>query len=92
MNPRIILKQPQRNTMYGSVAPALVKKPTGLIQMVKVFLILVVSPYVEVGNLKVAPEMARGIAVRGVGAGWIHAAICEPAHAVVGGEVFWVRA
>ena len=59
-----VLEQSQRDRMHGSISPSLVKEPSRTIQMLKVVLICLAPPKFHVGNLKVAPEMTRRVAVR----------------------------
>lgn len=91
MNPRIILKQPQRNTMNRRIPPPFIKETTRLIQMLKILLILLRPPKVKISNLEIRPEMARAIPVRGVGVLRPQSAVCEPHERVVSRQIIRMR-
>lgn len=58
-----ILEQSQRDRMYGSVSPSLVKEPPCAIQMLEIFPVCFAPPEFHVGNLEIAPEMTRRVAL-----------------------------
>lgn len=74
--------------MNRRIPPSLIKKPTGLIQMLKVLLIFLRTPKIKISNLKITPKMTRAVPVRGVGVLRSLRAVCEPHERVVGGQIF----
>lgn len=58
-----ILEQSQRDRMHGSVSPSLVEESPGAIQMLEIVLVCLAPPEFHVGNLEIAPEMTRRVAV-----------------------------
>ena len=91
MYPRLILKQPQRNTMHRRIPPSLIKEPSGPIQMVKVILIRLTPPELHIRNLKITPEMARRVPVGLQIVLWSRLFIDQPRHRVVFVYMFRVR-
>ena len=59
----LVLKQAQRDTMDGRIAPSFVEKAASSVKMVEVVLVHLAPPERHVGNLEVGPEMAGGITV-----------------------------
>lgn len=83
MDVRIILKQSQRNTMNRRIPPPLIKETAGLVQMLKILLVFLRAPEIEISNLEIRPEMARAVPICGVGVVGPQVAICEPHERVV---------
>ena len=85
-----ILEKSQRNTMHRRIPPPLIEKPSSPIQMIKIILIRLTPPERHIRNLKIAPEMARRVAIR------LHVmfgpprTIRQPPHRIVVVQIFWM--
>lgn len=66
VNLALVLKQTQRDTVHGSVAPAFVKEAASLVEVLKVLLVDLAAPKLHVGDFKVAPEVAGREALCGL--------------------------
>lgn len=73
--------------MHGSIAPSLVEEASCAVQVVKVFLVGLTAPEVQVCDFKIAPEMAGAVAVCLVVVLGPSVLVGEPVHGVVLVEV-----
>lgn len=90
VNLALVLKQTQRNTVHGGITPALVEETAGAVEVVKVVRVGLAAPDVQVGNLKVGPEVACGVAVGLVVVLGAAHAVRQPVHGIVGVDVLRV--
>lgn len=58
-----VLEQSQRDRVHGSISPSLIKEPSCAIQMLEILLVCFAPPEFHVGNLEIAPEVARRVAL-----------------------------
>lgn len=59
-----VLKQPNSHAMYRCISPPLIEKASCSIKMVEVVFVRLTAPELHIRDLKIAPEMARRIAIR----------------------------
>lgn len=76
--------------MHRRVSPPLIKEAPRAVQVVKVVFVLSRAPEVHIGDFKVAPEVAGGVAVRFGGVAGTVGGVGEPFEGVVGVDVVWV--
>ena len=85
-----VFKQSQRDTMNGRIPPPFIEEAAGAIEMLEIIGVGGRAPEVEVTNLEVAPEMTGGVAVCFTIVIRPMKFIGQPAHGVVGMDVFRV--
>lgn len=90
MNLALVRKHAQRDRVHRRIAPALVEKAAGAVQVLEVFLVLAAAPEVHVADLEVAPEVASAVTVGKHVVLLAALAVGQPIHSVVLVEVFSV--
>lgn len=96
MNLARVFEETQGNTVNRCVAPTLVEKATGTVQVVEIILVRLAAPEVHIANLKVAPKVACRITVgilcvvgtAGLVRQPIHGAVLVHVLGVLGQELF----
>jgi len=83
----LVLKQTKSNAVDRSIAPAFVKEATSPVQMIKIVLIGLAAPEIHIGDLKVAPEMTRRIAVGLLVVVGTADLVGQPIHSIVGMDI-----
>lgn len=76
--------------MYGRVSPSLIKKPTSVIQMLKIIFISFASPKIHACDFKVTPEVAGRVSIGLLIMSWPPGAVFKPFSCVVRVLIFWV--
>lgn len=79
----LVLEQSERDTVDRRIAPALVEESTSAVQVVKVVLVCLASPEVQVGDLEIGPEVTRRVAVCLRVMDWPPLGISDEFHGVV---------
>lgn len=82
-----VLKEAEGDAVDGRITPALVEETTCTVEVVEIVLIRLASPKLHVGDFKVAPEVARGVALSLLVVGRTPRVVCHPLHGAVVVEV-----
>lgn len=90
MNLASVFKQTQGNAVNGRISPSLVEEAARAVEVIEVVFVRLAAPKLHVGNLKVAPEVARRETVGGLVVGGSSGVVRHPLDCVVVVEVVWV--
>jgi hypothetical protein len=86
----LVLEKAECNGMDGGIAPALVEETTGAIEVVEEVFVRLGAEEGHVGDFKVGPEMAGGVAVGALEVVGPVGGVLEPLEGVVGMDVLRV--
>lgn len=80
----LVFEQAECDAVHRCIAPALVEEATRAVKVFKVVAVFLAAPEAQVGDLKVGPEVAGGVAMSLVGVFWSPLVILQPLACVIG--------